>query len=285
VVVIRLIQTIFKLKFIPNAFINPSIMQHIKIVTINTWKCDGNYRTRIKILATQLKALRPTVIACQECFYSQEMAADTLGFLAQELQMNSHFVEGRSKKRLLDSQWIKSYSGLGILSTFPVAEVAIFNLPNNPDDTDRKIQQVSIALPEENILLVTNTHLTHINHTGLRKKQLNALAEIALLHRTYRYHILCGDFNSPIDSEDLVNFINATATVDCYKAGHGEEPRYSMVNEFMEGKMLCVDHILAIGSNNYCEFINSQVVLNSVDKSTGLYPSDHFGVTTTLVIV
>jgi endonuclease/exonuclease/phosphatase family metal-dependent hydrolase len=59
---------------------------NIKIITINTWKCDGEYRERMRSLAEGLRLLKPDIIACQECFVSEE--ADTLKFLAAELHMN-----------------------------------------------------------------------------------------------------------------------------------------------------------------------------------------------------
>ncbi len=257
----------------------------IKIVTINTWKCDGEYRTRLKLLATQLKSLQPNVIACQECFSNLEAMTSTLDFLANELQMNYQFVEGRSKKRWFENNWVESSSGLGVLSNYPITELAVLDLPTDEEDTDRKVQQVVIDLPKSKKLLVTNTHITHVGHTPLRKMQLDYLAEIISLDHTYQYHILCGDFNTTIDSEDLVDFMHTIAAIDCYKAGLGEEPRYSMAIEFILGKMVCVDHILSQRSNDHqCEFENSGIVLNSIDEQTGLYPSDHFGIATTLIV-
>jgi endonuclease/exonuclease/phosphatase family metal-dependent hydrolase len=257
---------------------------HIKIVTINTWKCDGNYRLRLKALANQLKMLRPEVIACQECFSSNQGQLSTLDFLGSELQMNYQFVESRFKKRWFENQWVESYSGLGILSVYSFIKSSAFDLPGDNEDPERRIQRVLINLPNEKKLLITNTHLTHISRTPLRKIQLDHLAETISSCHDHDYHILCGDFNIPIDSEDFADFMNAAGAVDCYHAGSGEEPRYSMVNEFMHGRMLCLDHILALPPvTGQYKFVNSQVVLNSLDEQTCLYGSDHFGITTTLI--
>ncbi|XHR96241.1 hypothetical protein ACFJIV_06075 [Mucilaginibacter sp. UC70_90] len=113
-------------------------MENVKIVTINTWKCDGEYRLRMGILVKQLKQLKPHVIACQECFYSEEANADTLKFLAAELNMHYCFLPGRSKKRLFEGRMVKSTSGLGILSVYPVTETGSFDLPVVAEDNDRK---------------------------------------------------------------------------------------------------------------------------------------------------
>ncbi|MCY7358638.1 MAG: hypothetical protein LH609_14505 [Rudanella sp.] len=45
------------------------------LLTINTWKCDGQYRQRLALLKTQLGALRPDVVFCQEVF--RAAGADT----------------------------------------------------------------------------------------------------------------------------------------------------------------------------------------------------------------
>ena len=263
-------------------------MKHLKIITINTWKCDGNYSARMQILAKQLQALKPDIIACQECFYSKKANADTLKYLAENLNMNYSFLPGRFKKRLFEEKWVDSLSGLGILSIFPIAAERHYDLPVVPGDEDRKALQTEIDLPGSTKLCLTNTHLTHLgNASGLRTKQAGAVAGIASANTSCRYNLVCGDFNSVIGSEEMITFIRSASAIDCYWAGNGTEPRYSMTDAYKNGKFYCVDHIFVLpypGKNSYPEFINSGIVLNIADEVTGLYPSDHFGISTTIVI-
>ncbi len=263
-------------------------MEPVKIVTINTWKCDGDYRTRMQILAAQLRALKPAIIACQECFYSDETRrTDTLKFLAEKLSMNYAFVPARFKKRHFEGHWINSFSGLGILSLFPLSPVNRVNLPSVPGDDDRKVQQAETTLPGGIKILITNTHLTHVNNVPARKAQAEALADIATANRAFSYSLICGDFNAVPGSAEISAFMNRSGAIDCYTAGDGAEPRYSLAEAFAENKRICVDHIFALpmaGGNAYPRFINSEIVLNVTDKVTGLYPSDHFGISTQLVI-
>src|SRR4051812_23180525 len=107
------------------------------------------------ILAKQLNDLKPHVIACQECFYSEEANADTLKFLAQELNMSYCFLPGRSKKRLFEGHLVNSISGLGILSVYPLAETGSFDLPIVPEDNDRKAFQADVMLPSGETLTIT----------------------------------------------------------------------------------------------------------------------------------
>ncbi len=260
----------------------------IKIITINTWKCDGDYSLRVQILAGQLKELDADIIACQECFQSDEANTDTLKFLAGLLNMNHTFLPGREKKRLFEGKWVDSFSGLGILSAYPIQNTWEFTLPSSPGDDDRKVQQAEIVLPSGENILVSNTHLTHLGHSGgARITQAEALASFATANKTLGYHIICGDFNAPRGSVEIETFMSLSGALDCYCAGNGIEPRYSLVDSFMVNKMICVDHIFALPTGDkseYPEFINSGMVLNTPDESAGLYPSDHFGISTTLVI-
>lgn len=262
-------------------------MEAIKIVTINTWKCDGDYHKRMQVLAEQLKALNPAIVACQECFYSDETGTDTLKFLAEKLHMNYAFVPARFKKRHFEGRWINSFSGLGVLSLYPLSPVSRVNLPAVPGDDDRKVQQAETTLPGGTRILITNTHLTHLNDTLARKAQAEALAGLVTAQKTYSYNIICGDFNAIPGSAEVNAFMNKSGAIDCYTAGDGAEPRYSLAEAFAENKKVCVDHIFALPmavENSYPRFVNSEIVLNVAGKVSGLYPSDHFGISTQLVI-
>jgi endonuclease/exonuclease/phosphatase family metal-dependent hydrolase len=261
-------------------------VKSIKIVTINTWKCDGNYPVRMLLLAEQLTNLKPDIVACQECFQSDEGNADTLKFLAGELEMEFCFLAGRQRKRLFRKIWVDSFSGLGILSMFPIIGMAQFDLPNSPGDNDRKVQQALIELPTGNLLL-TNTHLTHLRDVNLRTNQAKTLAALVTADKSARYHVVCGDFNAKPDSKEIETFKKLSGAIDCYATGNGAEPRYSLEEAFRVNKMICVDYIFAMliaDSNNYPQFTNSCIVLNTEDETTGLYPSDHFGISTTMAI-
>lgn len=242
----------------------------------------------MRILARQLKELNPAVIACQECFYSKEAKADTLGFLAGELNMNYCFLPGRSKRRLFEGHLVNSTSGLGVLSVYPLSEFKHINLPVVPDDNDRKAFTVSVSLPTGTNMLLTTTHLTHLSHaSGLRGRQAEALASFVGTDAAHPFHIICGDFNATPDSDEVKAFLAKSGAIDCYTAGNGTEPRYSLTDAYYKAnKQICIDQIFALPlppHGGYPAFINSAVTLNVPDEESGLYASDHFGITTTLI--
>ena len=262
-------------------------MEQIRIITINTWKCDGNYDKRLVLLAEQLKELSPAVIACQECFSSEDGKADTLQFLAAELDMQAFFLPGRFRKRLFKGNWVNSFSGLGILSAFPIKELENYMLPDVPGDEQRQLQIAEIALQGDNKMLIANTHLTHVRNVELRKEQAGFVADKVSAFHDYKYRIICGDLNAIPGSTEINELISKAKAIDCYTAGGGAEPRYSLAEAYNRGIMICVDHIFALpfsASNTYPDFVNSSIVLNSKDHQKGIYPSDHFGISTTLTI-
>ncbi len=261
-------------------------MKTIRILTINTWKCDGNYDKRLILLSAQLKALQPDVIACQECFVSEEAGADTLHFLAKELTMQAIFLPARFRKRIFRENWVNSFSGLGILSRYPVMPVQSYALPEVPGDDERKLQLAEITLPGDDNLLIANTHLTHLRNVELRCKQAAFVAEITSSFAHYNYRVICGDMNAEGNSSEIKTLKSTAPAIDCYAAGKGAEPRYSQAEAYDRGIRICVDHLFALpfpGTGSYPKFVNSTIVLNSKDEN-GIYPSDHFGITTSLVI-
>ena len=126
-----------------------------------------------------------------------------------------------------------------------------------------------------------------MNNISARKAQAYALADLVTACKTYNYNIICGDFNAVPGAVEVSAFISKSGAVDCYTAGDGAEPRYSLADALAKNERICVDHLFALpvaGGNTYPRFINSGIVLNVADKVTGLYPSDHFGISTELVI-
>ena len=261
-------------------------MKTISIITINTWKCDGNYDRRLILLSAQLKALQADVIACQECFVSEEAGSDTLQFLAKELAMQAFFLPARFRKRIFRGNWVNSFSGLGILSRCPLTPLQSYTLPEVTGDDERKLQLAEITLPGSRNLLIANTHLTHLRNVEMRCQQAAFVADLTSSFSDYNYRVICGDMNATPDSREIKMIKSKAAAIDCYAAGKGAEPRHSLAEAYDRSIMACVDHIFALpfpSSDSYPKFVNSAIVLNSKDEN-GIYPSDHFGIGTMLVI-
>jgi len=256
-------------------------MNPIRIISLNTWKCDGDYPHRIKWMAQELQSLNPGIIGLQECFASEEGKVNTLEFLSQELGMNFHFLPGRKKMRLFNDKWVESDSGLGILTTFPILESREWELPPHPEDPDRKVLDLEISIPNSLNIRILNTHLTHLSKPSLFKKsQFDYLGKILSAYPENPSLIL-GDFNTEITSIDFHEFLHKNQLRDTDPSDIGLESRNTLLEAQLQGKNIAVDYILSKGFPPG-SFRNSCIVLNKADPMFKVYPSDHFGVMTEL---
>ena len=258
--------------------------QFIKIITINTWKSDGHYAHRMMALAEQLQELDPDVVLCQECFALPDNVVNAIQTLSSALQLYSVFTPARLKRRRLNDHWKDSYSGLGILSRFPITMLKEFTFPFVPEDGERKVQIATIDLPHGKKLIICNIHLTHLpGASALRSEQIRRLAsEVTTLDPT-AIRIVGGDFNAEMNSPELNLLQDILAAKDCYTLGNGKIPRDPPA-PFQVQK--AVDHLFVLPDMNgrYPTFKNSAVVLNWRSKTLAMYPSDHPGIMTTAII-
>jgi len=257
------------------------LMQNLSIVTINTWKCDGDYINRLFLLVEELKIIAPDIIACQECFQLQDGVADTLGYFAEHLGMQLLFLPGRNKPRYFEGKWQDSFSGLGILSRFPITELPSVLLPLTSEDDERKLQRATVTLPNGENVLITNLHLTHISDAeNTRLLQIEKLASVINQNQTHQYHYICGDFNATSTSMEIETLKALSNICDLYEEGDGEKPCKSLAPEYHHFEPVCVDFIFGqmLQNSSKPKVITSSVVLNQYNQALKTYPSDHFGI-------
>ena len=149
----------------------------MRLVSLNTWKCDGEYSRRLAAMEAGLGALAADVILLQEDFWAPDFDLHTAGRLGDALGLSCHSVPLRKKDRVVEGAVVRSFSGLSVLSRFPVLWNRTIDLPTHPDDGERSSQAVCLE-SSAGPLLVINLHLTHLSEAGeLRRKQLAATLE------------------------------------------------------------------------------------------------------------
>ena len=223
------------------------------------------------------------VILCQECFRCADGSVDTLDYLSRSLGMSAYAVPAREKKRSLNGEWVDSFSGLGILTRLPVNQEAIIDLPSNAADGGRKTQLLTIALSPGVELLIANIHLTHLPDEELRRRQWQEVMNVMRASGA-AFRMIGGDWNAA--EQELAECRATAAAADCYVLGQGGEPRCSLLACRQNGLSVCVDHFYTLhhsNSSGYPCFVRAGVVLDKPDVSSGLYPSDHFGIRVTLI--
>ena len=94
--------------------------------------------------------------------------------------------------------------------------------------------------------------------------------------------MICGDFNAENNSREIELLKKLIHVKDAYELGGGKYPRLDSENDFQIKK--AIDHIFVTpdATNNYPRFTHSKIVLNVPDNISGIYPSDHPAVLTTL---
>ena len=254
----------------------------LTLLTINTWKCDGDYYIRREILQRALKDAAAKVILCQECFRTVDGEVDTLERLSEGLGMPAYFVAARRKQRMFQGEAVDCYSGLGMLTSLPVLKESVIELPSSEEDGGRRAQLMTVGVLPGLSMLIANIHLTHLRDEALRRQQLAVILE-EVRRSEASIRVIGGDWNTPAPHK----MMQTVPAADCYVLGGGVEPRVSLLASREAGRPVCVDHLFTLpvsgSQTSYPSFIRAGIVLNEPDAGTGLYPSDHFGIRVTLV--
>lgn len=179
--------------------------QSWRIVTYNTWKCDGRYRERLNWMGQGLKALAPDIVCLQEAFDCPERDADTARDLSSVLGMQAEVLPARQKLRLFEGDRRMSRSNLAILAKRPMTRLEDVKLPEHVADNDRWAMQVNIPTGAGARLRIINTHLTHLRDQAgalVREAQAERVASLTDL-QAFETVVLCGDLNDEWDSPTL----------------------------------------------------------------------------------
>lgn len=261
----------------------------MRVLTLNTWKCDGPYSLRLQAMAAGIRALNPDVVALQECFASANGQHDTARYLSRALGLHAHWAPARHKQRWVQGQQVDSWSGMAVLSRTPAIECLSLDLPSSAADGGRIAQIALLQVNADNTLVLANVHLTHLSQAacghGLRQQQLRAVLAYMATRYGNTAQLVCGDFNAathellapdvhrlvggqPVPSPDWTDLCAQVGLAN--KATHITEA----------GEPMNLDHMLCNRALAGA-VAGAQVVLQHPDPATGVLPSDHFGLMAT----
>jgi endonuclease/exonuclease/phosphatase family metal-dependent hydrolase len=246
----------------------------LRVVTLNTWKCEGAYALRMQAMVEQLQPLHADVLVLQESFASADGAVSTARTLAHAMQMEFAWVPDRPKSRLCDGRWMESHSGLAVLSRWPILENRSVALPSSEADGGRVAQLCRLVVPSGPLWLA-NVHLSHLSHgTTLRHQQLAHLLQSTATLTMGEPLLVCGDFNAPLVSAEMWIFLGRPwGLCDTWPACKG--PKVTHITE--QRQAVDLDHVLQRTTTAW-PVLNTEVVLQQASDSLGVSASDHFGV-------
>ena len=262
--------------------------QQLSIITLNTWKCDGEYRVRLRLIAEALAGLKPDIILLQECFVAQaknnDGGANTAQHLAEVLNYDGYFQPAREKNREFDGKETITHSGLAVLSRFSLAPIGAIQLPSDPADGQRIAQFVSVKTKPKPVLVV-NTHLSYLpDEHNLRTQEMQRIVTRIREDRNHDTIIMGGDFNAEPDSP-MIQWLAGLRNLKSIDmaAAVNKKPGATKLEKRGDDKgkaLKRIDYLYLIPRRRRpgFEVVSSDVVLNTPDPLTGLYPSDHLGV-------
>lgn len=234
----------------------------MRIVTLNTWKNEGDYPRRLRLMRDGLAALEPDAVCLQECFAAEGF--DTAGWLAAELGLVAHRAPARAKSRRHDGRDLYSTSGLAILSRSEGASAQLA-LPSHRDDGERIAQRLDISVGGRPLRLL-NLHLTHLRDAvELRAVQLaHALAWAG--EGLPGGLVVAGDLNATAAEAALSPLGLPTRAGTLQGARAGEAPP----------RVAAIDHCVLLRPGGWRE----AAILRGLDipDADGWYPSDHAAV-------
>jgi len=251
----------------------------MRIVSLNTWKCDGAYRERLGLMAEGLAALAPDVLLLQEAFATDDGQADTAVFLARALDMEVAVAPARRKQRWFEGQSRQSTSGLAVLSRQALRTWQLRELPSDPADGERIALLASVSLGGQDLWLA-NLHLTHLpDACELRALQLQTCLEALQAVAGNAPCVLGGDFNASAGSNELERFLQAPGRLADPFAG---QPKVTHRND--AGQFLDLDHLLLSDRWPAATVQRAFVAMEPWQYSGGQGPSDHAAVVLDLAI-
>ena len=253
----------------------------VKVLTINTWKCDGDYDQRLLLLRDQIAATGADIIFIQEAFRTPDLSYCTLRYLAQSLRYYYSFVPARRKKRKINNVVRDSFSGLGMLSRFPFHNSENIVLPSTLRDGGRSAQLEIVHAYGKKILLA-NIHLSFLRERdNLKVQQLERILNKLVEVEGVDLYCIGGDFNS-VPNSKTIEYLKSYSFIRFMDV-------FDLSNDTVENPITFwdpfnksgaqIDYIF-FGVNKGDEFplVHSAEVALNESNALGIFPSDHFGV-------
>ncbi|MGI9218275.1 MAG: endonuclease/exonuclease/phosphatase family protein [Hydrogenophaga sp.] len=246
----------------------------MRLVSLNTWKAEGDHPRRLRAMAVGLQAMAPHVVALQEDLRTADGQIHTAQTLAHALGLPLHALPARAKRRRVGKVWVDSTAGLAVLSRRPVREQRALVLPQDPRDGERLAQCLRLEGEQEDWWLV-NLHLSHLpDRADLRRAQLGVVLEALDRWAGAAPVVLCGDFNAAPQDLEIAGCVHPRGPLVDVFGG-----RTKCTHRTPEGAARDLDHIfLRMPAAAPAVAVHAATVVLDRADAHGVLPSDHFGV-------
>lgn len=258
----------------------PLVATGVRLVTWNVWGRFGPWQRRQTGIRSALARWSPDVVALQEAWATPEQdQAEELG-AAIGLPYQC-FHGGR--------EFNGAASGVAVLSRWPI-EVRGATRLAGPPEHDGLTYEVAIDGPR-GVLRVFNTMLDYPpHHSSVRQAQVGTLVDTVRAQRHRGLTVVCGDFNTGPDTDEIRMITGRTARDVCWHdawdlAGEGSGATWSRDNPWtlpVYPRTWRIDYLFStsFGPGGVGQPLRAELV--GTEPIDGVHPSDHFGLFTEL---
>lgn len=181
----------------------------LKVVTINLLSDLERWGERRELLAAELSALQPDLVAVQEVALPENTAAWLGSRLGMQVFMQPKTGQGGETE------------GIAILSRLPVESADWLDLGSQ----DRVAQRVRVRHAEQELIFTNGHFYLHPGAVPERRRQVERLLDW-LAPCEGQGIIVCGDFNCPPECEEIA--LMHRKFTSAFSAAWGHEPVYTM---------------------------------------------------------
>ena len=186
----------------------------LTLVTLNTWKGEGDYPARLSAMGDLLEELNPDLVFLQEVLAIPGTDIDTAKILAERLGCRAVSHPARNKPRRIDGEVYHSTSGLALLSRLELRSAQSVSLPTDPADGERIAQIVECDIGDAGMppLIAVNLHLSHLPDAHKLRQSQFATAHNSAGYGPGATAVFAGDFNDDPDDRWISEAVGDPAT-------------------------------------------------------------------------
>lgn len=252
---------------------------HLRVVTLNLWKNEGQFARRQTLIREGLEALAPDIVFLQECFAAPDLGIDVARSLAAHLNMACHPAPARAKLRRHDGAVVSSTSGLAVLLRGP-ATARTFSLPSVAADGERIAQCVDVT-PDLRLLNLHLTHLQGAEADAMRRQQITTALDWAYEPNGPDV-LVAGDLNAFASDLALDSLFRASKADRGPSEAAADAPTFQGERPGEAHPASAIDHCVVLRGRGGWRIREYGRGLNQADATSGIYPSDHAAVLVTL---
>lgn len=220
----------------------------LTLVTLNTWKGEGDYPSRLIAMGDLLEKLNPDLVFLQEVLAVPGSDIDTARTLAERVGFRTVSHPARRKPRRIGGEVCESTSGLAMLTRLELRAAKSVTLPTDPADGERIAQVAEFDTGMNGVppLVAVNLHLSHLPDARKLRQSQFAAVHNSIGTVQGATVVFAGDFNDDPDDQWIADAVSdPDRTVRNGRDDPGMPDRSStLVGLPTQADGECIDHFL-----------------------------------------